>query len=160
MPCVQGNRYTCKDKTLSKIFCSSFQEREFFKGTNYFLFIVDLNPCGKANRQPHKFFVVKWQKNLPSVSVLLNIIKIHVYSSWSKQLYFQNLALITISSYQGGVSCARCPTCSALREVYASEMDCLVCRAYQRHMSRRYWGHSTNFHPTGTPCCPQVPQGA
>ncbi|XP_067678354.1 spermatogenesis-associated protein 6-like isoform X2 [Haliotis asinina] len=39
----------------------------------------------------------------------------------------------------------QCPTCL---DVY-SEANCLVCRAYRRHMGRPYWGHTHFHHPTG-----------
>lgn len=30
-----------------------------------------------------------------------------------------------------------------------SEDKCSVCKAYRRHMGKRYWGHSPTYHPTG-----------
>ena len=64
--------------------------------------------------------------------------------------------LINTIFFLDGMSSARCPSCLAIKEVYASEQDCLVCRAYKRHIGKRYWGHTASYHPTGYPCCPKV----
>lgn len=59
--------------------------------------------------------------------------------------------------------------CTILPELHASvcsvpESRCCVCSTYKKHMGRRYWGHSHNYHPTGltslTPSPKKGPRGS